>query len=93
MNLFETLQAICDESLEVAEKSAPAQKKVIAALVDIISEFAELPEGRNVATLEEKAVACAIHLRQGYNIPRNKMAALLEELAMQLQVEKFKAVA
>ncbi len=90
MNIFETLQAICDDALDVASKSPAPQQKVICSLVEVIGKFIELPEKRREVTLEEKAANYALLLRQGSNINKLMLAELLEDLAMLNQVKKAK---
>ena len=91
MSIFETLQAICDESLLVAEKSPKEQQDVICALVEVIGKFIDFPEKRREATLEEKAANYALLLRQGTGINKLLLADLLEDLAMRRQVKHMEA--
>jgi hypothetical protein len=91
MNILETLQAICDDALLVAEKSPKEQQEVICALVEVIGKFIELPEKRREATLEERAANYALLLRQGTNINKLALANTLEDLAMLGQIKKMKA--
>lgn len=76
MTSLEKIQQICDEALQVAEKSGKAQKETICALVSTINMMIE--HNKNT---KEKALNYVDILRDGHNLPKHKLIAILTELA------------
>lgn len=76
MNQLEKLQAICDEALQVAERSQEPQQTTICALVSVINMMIE----HNKET-KEKSLNYVDILRDGHNLPKHKIIAILAELA------------
>lgn len=88
MSILEQLQAICDESLQVAEKSGKAQNKTICALVTIIGKMIDLNDRRAQVELNEKAANYALLLRQGHNVNKLLLAETIEDLIMRNVLDK-----
>ena len=82
MNKLEQLQAICDDALQVAEKSGKAQNKTICALVTIILKMIDLNNKHSQVELNEKAANYAFLLRQGHNVNKSLLAQTIEDLIM-----------
>jgi len=82
MSILEQLQAICDDALQVAEKSGKAQNKTICALVTIIGKMIDLNNKRSQVELNEKAANYAFLLRQGHNVNKLLLAQTIEDLIM-----------
>ena len=76
MNQLEKLQELCDDALQVAEKSGKAQNKTICALVSTINMMIE--HNKNT---KEKALNYVDILRDGHNLPKHKIIGILIELA------------
>ena len=88
MNKLEQLQAICDDALQVAEKSGKAQNKTICALVTIILKMIDLNNKRSQVELNEKAANYALLLRQGHNVNKSLLALAIEDLIMRNSLDK-----
>lgn len=88
MNKLEQLQAICDDALQVAEKSGKAQKNTICALVTIIGKMIDLNDKRSQVELNEKAANYALLLRQGHNVNKLLLALTIEDLIMRNSLDK-----
>jgi hypothetical protein len=69
--------AILDNALEVADKSDKPQKETICALVQLVNMYDE--EGGLCDTeLKELALNYARILKDGHNLPKNKLIKILE---------------
>ena len=88
MNKLEQLQAICDDALQVAEKSGKAQNKTICVLVTIIGKMIDLNDRRAQVELNEKAANYALLLRQGHNVNKSLLALAIEDLIMRNSLDK-----
>lgn len=88
MNILEKLQAICDNALQVAEKSGKAQNKTICALVMVVGKMVDLNNKRAHVELDEKAANLALLLRQGHNVNKLILAQTIEDLIMRNALDK-----
>ena len=88
MSILEPLQAICDDALQVAEKSGKAQNKTICVLVTIILKMIDLNDRRAQVELNEKAANYALLLRQGHNVNKLLLAQTIEDLIMRNSLDK-----
>jgi hypothetical protein len=88
MNKLEKLQAICDNALQVAEKSGKAQNKTICALVMIVGKMIDLNSKHAQVELNEKAANYALLLRQGHNVNKLLLAQTIEDLIMRNSLDK-----
>lgn len=88
MSILEQLQAICDDALQVAEKSGKAQNKTICALVTIILKMIDLNDKRRQVELNEKAANLALLLRQGHNVNKLILAQTIEDLITRNSLDK-----
>ena len=86
MNQLEKLQAICDEALQVAEKSQKSAKNTICVLVQVIGKMIDLNDKRSKVELNEKAANYALLLRQGHNVNKLLLARTIEDLIMRNMV-------
>lgn len=66
MTSLEKIQAICDEALQVAEKSESPQQQTICSLITVISMMIEQNK-----EAKEKALNYISAMRDGRNIPKN----------------------
>jgi hypothetical protein len=69
--------AILDNALEVADKSDKPQKETICALVQLVNMYEEVG-GLCDTELKELALNYARILKDGHNLPKNKLIKILE---------------
>lgn len=69
--------AILDNALEVADKSDKPQKETICALVQLVNMYDEVG-GLCDDDIKQLALNYARILRDGHNLPKNKLIKILE---------------
>lgn len=75
MTSLEKIQAICDEALQVAERSQEPQQQTIFSLVSVIGMMIE-----HNKEAKEKALNYIDELHSGRNLPKTAIIGILAKL-------------
>lgn len=83
-NIKATIQQVCDELITIADRVGGSQQELFLQVSNLLyGLFLEEDDG-----LFGKAANYVQILRAGRNIPREKMASLIEALALRLQARE-----